>query len=132
MLEEFVAQLGLADRLASVRCLPQTGGDIARDPDGSLAALAAESRAAVEADGADVVILGGAGLAGLAVPIADRVPVPVLCSFETALRAVLALASQGPGQRERTPAPAPPTASIGLSPHLAKALQARSPSRAGA
>ncbi len=68
MLEEFVAQLGLADRLASVRCLPQTGGDIARDPDGSLAALAAESRAAVEADGADVVILGGAGLAGLATP----------------------------------------------------------------
>ncbi|HEX5868514.1 MAG TPA: aspartate/glutamate racemase family protein [Beijerinckiaceae bacterium] len=133
MLEEFVAQLGLADRLASVRCLAQTGGDIARDPGGSLAALAAGSRAAVEADGADVVILGGAGLAGLAVPIADKVPVPVLCSFETALRAVLALASQGPGQREqRTPAPAPPTASIGLSPHLARALQGRSPSRAGA
>ena len=133
MLEEFVAQLGLADRLASVRCLPQTGGDIARDPDGSLAALAAESRAAVEADGADVVILGGAGLAGLATHIAEKVPVPVLCSFETALRAVLALASQGPGQPEqRTPAPAPPTASIGLSPHLAKALLARSPSRAGA
>jgi allantoin racemase len=123
MLEEFVAQLGLADRLASVRCLAQTGGDIARDPGGSLAALAAESRAAVEADGADVVILGGAGLAGLAVPIADKVPVPVLCSFETALRAVLAIASH-PGQPEqRISAAAPPTPSIGLSPHLARALQ---------
>jgi Asp/Glu/hydantoin racemase len=123
MLEEFVAQLGLADRLASVRCLAQTGGDIARDPGGSLAALAAESHAAVDADGADVVILGGAGLAGLAVPIADKVPVPVLCSFETALRAVLALASH-PGQPEqRIPAAAPPTVSIGLSPHLARALQ---------
>jgi allantoin racemase len=123
MLQEFVAGLGLADRLASVRCLAQTGGDIARDPGGSLAALAAEARAAVEADGADVVILGGAGLAGLAVPIADKVPVPVLCSFETALRAVLALASQSPGQWEQRSSAAPPTASVGLSPHLARALQ---------
>jgi allantoin racemase len=123
MLEDFVAQLGLAGRLASVRCLPQTGGTVARDPEVSIAALAAACRTAVEHDGADVVILGGAGLAGLAVRLADEVPVPVLCSLEAGLRATLALASLEPRKAEQGSfAAAPPTASIGLSAHLAGAL----------
>ncbi len=121
MLEEFIAQIGLAERLASVRCLPQTGGDIARDPEGSIAALAAQCRAAVEEDGAGAVILGGAGLAGLASRITETVPAPVLCSLEAGLRATLA-ATPLHKVRQGGVTTLPTVASTGLSAHLAEAL----------
>ena len=41
MLAEFVAVLGLGDRLAGIRATPATGGEIAREPDAALEALAA-------------------------------------------------------------------------------------------
>ena len=40
MLEEFVALIGLADRLASVETVAPSGADIARDPNGALGLLA--------------------------------------------------------------------------------------------
>ncbi len=126
MLEEFVAHIGLAGRLASVRCVPQTGGDIARDPEGSLATLIAECRAAVQTDSADVVVLGGAGLAGLAAHIVDAVPVPVLCSVAAGIRAAVSVASLGPPTQQAGVATAPPVQSTGLSAHLARALEAGS------
>jgi Asp/Glu/hydantoin racemase len=94
MLERFAAQLGYADRLASVRTVALTGGEIAAAPDAALATLAGESRAAAEHDGAQAVILGGAGLAGLAARIADRVPVPVLDSVLVGARRIAALAKE--------------------------------------
>src|SRR5476651_1299868 len=66
MLEEFVAAQGLASRLASVRTVAPTGAAIAKNPKAALAMLARGCMACVREDGADVVILGGAGLAGLA------------------------------------------------------------------
>jgi Asp/Glu/hydantoin racemase len=95
MLTEFVAALGLADRLTGVRTVVPTGGEIAADPDAALGGLAAACRACVEADGAEAVILGGAALAGLAARIQPAVPVPVLCSVEAGARAVLAAAGEG-------------------------------------
>lgn len=92
MLERFAAQLGYAGRLASVRTVALTGGEIAADPDAALALLAHECRAAAERDGARAVILGGAGLAGLAARIAGRVPVPVLDSVLVGARRIAALA----------------------------------------
>lgn len=92
MLERFAAQLGYADRLASVRTVALTGGEIAANPDAALAVLARESCAAAQRDGAQAVILGGAGLAGLAARIADRVPVPVLDSVLVGARRIAALA----------------------------------------
>jgi len=92
MLERFAVQLGYADRLASVRAVALTGGQIAADPGAALATLVAESRAAAERDGAKAVILGGAGLAGLAARIAARVPVPVLDSVLVGARRIAALA----------------------------------------
>lgn len=122
MLEEFVQQIGLMERLASVRCVPATGGEIARDPQGAVPALVDECRAAAAQDGADVVILGGAGLAGLASSIVSRVPVPVICSVEAGTRAALAAASGLRTDRPREFVPAPAVASTGLSKHLARAL----------
>ncbi|MBY0296824.1 MAG: aspartate/glutamate racemase family protein, partial [Methylobacterium sp.] len=41
MLEEFAAAQGLAGRLAGIRTIAPTGGEIARDPDAALSRLAA-------------------------------------------------------------------------------------------
>jgi allantoin racemase len=118
MLTEFVAWLGLADRLAAVRTIAPTGDQIARDPDAALTLLAAACTACATEDGADVVILGGAALAGLAARIQPSVPIPVLCSVEAGTRAAIAAASSS---RQRVPSP-PALDSVGLGPDLAKLL----------
>jgi Asp/Glu/hydantoin racemase len=118
MLEEFVASRGLAARLASVRAVPQTGGAIAADPVAALNALTKECREAAEKDGADVVILGGAGMAGLAARVAGSVAVPVLDCIEAAIREAEKLAGKsGPAATGAAPAE-----STGLSPALAARL----------
>jgi Asp/Glu/hydantoin racemase len=119
MLREFVGSIGLADKLACVRTIAPTGGEIARNPDAALAALAAACTACATDEGADVVILGGAALAGLAVRIQSDVPVPVLCSVETGTHAVIAAAST----RLAGSNPPPALESIGLGPELTKLLQ---------
>ncbi|RVU20120.1 aspartate/glutamate racemase family protein [Methylobacterium oryzihabitans] len=119
MLEEFAASLGLSSRLSGIRAIAPTGGEIARDPDAALARLAAACRACAEEDGADVVILGGAALAGLAERIRPDVPVPVICSTEAGARAVMAAAGLRTGR-----VPPPATASTGLSPALTGLLAA--------
>jgi Asp/Glu/hydantoin racemase len=125
MLEEFVAGLGLADRLAGVVTVRPTGGDIARDPDAAVAPLAAGCLSAVSERGADVVILGGAGLVGLAGRLADRVPVPVIdcvAALITACEAIGALGVKTP--TVGTFAPPPAIESVGLSPSLSARLGA--------
>ncbi len=118
MLTEFYGARGLGGALAGVRTVAPTGGEIARDPDGALAVLAEACRASAAADGAGVVILGGAGLAGLAPRVAELAGVPVICSVEAGLRAAIAAAA-APG------AALPPPAgveTVGLSPALAQFL----------
>ncbi len=117
MLTEFVAMLGLTERLAGIRTVAPTGGEIARDPDAALGRLAEACRSSAEIDGADVVVLGGAALAGLAERVQPQVPVPVICSVEAGARAVLAAAGLAAGR------PAPPAVeSVGLSEELARLL----------
>jgi Asp/Glu/hydantoin racemase len=124
MLEEFVASQGLAGRLASLRTVAPTGGEIARDPETALASLGAACTAAAQEDGADVVILGGAALAGLARRISPRIPVPVLCSVETGALAAIAAARLGVSKAAMgSSAPAPPADSIGLAAELAARLR---------
>jgi Asp/Glu/hydantoin racemase len=90
MLREFYAARGLGDRLASVRTVAPTGAEIAAAPAAALALLAAEARAAAAEDGAGAVVLGGAGLAGLAPAVAARAGVPVLCSLACGVAEILA------------------------------------------
>jgi allantoin racemase len=122
MLEEFVAGQGLSERLAGIRTVAPTGSEIARDREGALALLAEACRRCAEEDGADVVILGGAALAGLAGRLASEVPVPLICSVEAGMRAAVALARQG---RTAPSGACPPTASVGLSEALARLLSRR-------
>ena len=90
MLQEYVMSLGLSDRLASVRTVAASGDQIAREPDAAMAELTAACIACAGDDGADAVILGGAGLAGLAPHIQPAVSVPVICSMDAGTRAAVA------------------------------------------
>ena len=113
MLREFCLLRGLGPDRASVHAVAPTGDMIARDSDGALALLAQAAADAV-AEGAGVVVLGGAGLAGLAPRLQPRVAVPVLDSLDCLLRVAA------------TPLPVPPgpgaAPSIGLAPALAARL----------
>jgi Asp/Glu/hydantoin racemase len=116
----FAAMLGYADRLAAVRTLSLTGGQIAANRDGAIEMLAKACVAAIDEDGADQVILGGAALAGLAERIQPRIWAPVLDSVLVGAQRAAALV--------RSPAPADPdrlttVPSIGVDTRLAKLLR---------
>lgn len=119
MLREFVGTLGLSDRLAAITTVAPTGGDIAQDPNRALGILS-QACAKCQAAGANTVILGGAGLAGLARRLAWQVPCPLICSVEAGTRAVLAAATAPavPAMRHV------PMDSIGLTTALARRLAA--------
>ncbi len=123
MLEEFVASQGLASRLASVRTVAPTGAAIARNPRAAMALLAKGCAACTREDGADVVILGGAGLAGLAAKLQAKVDVPLLDGVACAISLAEGLALQKPVKAKRgTHARPAPVESINLSKGLAKLL----------
>jgi len=123
MLEEFVAAMGLAARLASVRTVAPTGADIARNPKAAMALLAKGCQACVKEDRADVVILGGAGLAGLAAQLAGKVDVPLLDGVACAISMAESLARQKTAKgRAGQLYKATPVESIGLSKALAKLI----------
>lgn len=119
MLKEFVAGLGLAERLACVRAVSATGAQIAADPASAYAELAAQANAAVAEDGAEIVILGGAGLTGLVPALQQSVRVPLLDSLECAVENIVHLAKEGlpPGGTEL-----PPVETVGLGRELAGRL----------
>jgi Asp/Glu/hydantoin racemase len=119
MLEEFVAGQGLSSRLASVRTVAPTGAAIARNPKAAMALLAKGCRACVKEDRADVVILGGAGLAGLAATLKSAVDVPVLDGVACAISMAESLAGQKPAGLGKRAAP---VESIGLSPALTRLI----------
>lgn len=118
MLEEYVGTLGLRDRVASIRAVDATGAQIATDPAGNLAALVRECRAAEREDAADAVILGGAGLVGIAPAIVAEVAIPVLDSFVEAVNGARKLASS-PDRAVEGDAAVPPIVTSGLGARLA-------------
>lgn len=94
MLTDYLKPLGLTDYLASVRAVDVTGSQILADPDNSLDKLAQACGLAVEKDGAESVILGGAGLVGLASRMTGKVSVPVLDCLEPAIDAARMVAAK--------------------------------------
>ena len=121
MLEEFALVRGHSPERVLVRGVAPTGDMIARDPEGALAILAEAARTAAR-DGAGVVVLGGAGLAGLAQRLAPMVPVPVLDSLECALAAALGGATAAARRVVQAP-------QARLAPALERMLAAAAPGR---
>jgi allantoin racemase len=106
---ECAEEHGLDGRLASVRPLPVTVTDVTKARDQFRELLIAECLKAVEEDGAEVIVLGGGPLAGLARTFRDSVPVPVLDPVECAVRLAEMLAgiNAKPPQRGSFARPAP-------------------------
>lgn len=116
---ETVAANGLLGRLASIRHLDQPLADIGRVQDDHAERLLALCESAVNDDGADVIILAGAPLAGLARTVRDRLPVPVVDGVSSAVRHAESLTALAPRPaRAGSFAPPPAKPNRGLPPAL--------------
>lgn len=123
---ECVQANGLIDRLASIRSLDQPLRDVGavqQDHEARLRELALQ---AVEEDGADVIVLAGAPLAGLARAIRADIPVPLVDGVSSAVRHAESLIALAPGRASRGSfAPPPLKPNQGLSPALQALLERR-------
>ena len=118
----------LLARMASARALPRPVADITRAHDECREAVIEECRQAIDEDDAEVIILGGGPIAGLARDIADVIPVPVLDGVSCAVRLAEALVALGPRPPQRGSFVRPRgKPSRGLSPALAALLGGRNP-----
>ena len=100
MLQRLAVVLGQGPMLAGIHTVQPTGAQLAADPVAARTLLAQACRDAARAFDVQAVILGGAGLAGMAAAIQHEVDVPVIDSVVAgthwALRAE-AVARQAPG-----------------------------------
>lgn len=82
MLSRLAHALGHAQTLAGIHTVAPSGAQLAADPAGARVLLAEACCQAVDRFKAQAVILGGAGLAGMAADIASQVPVPLIDSVQ--------------------------------------------------
>ncbi|MGB3071870.1 MAG: aspartate/glutamate racemase family protein [Ottowia sp.] len=112
---------GLAGRLAGIRMLDGAFASISDVQSEKEALLVDLANRAVEEDEADVVILAGAPLAGLAAKVRERIPVPVVDPMAAAVKQAEALVTlnvrKASAGTYRRPAP---KGTLGLAPALAR------------
>ncbi|MET0541133.1 MAG: aspartate/glutamate racemase family protein [Variovorax sp.] len=82
MLSRLAGALGHTQTLAGIHTVAPTGAELADDPVGARKLLAEACCEAADRFKAQAVILGGAGLAGMAADIAAQVPVPLIDSVQ--------------------------------------------------
>jgi allantoin racemase len=80
MLQRLAQALGQSQQLAGIHTVAPTGAQLAANPAAARQLLAQACRDAARQFGAQAVILGGAGLAGMAAGVQADVPVPVIDS----------------------------------------------------
>ena len=123
---ECVEMHGLSGRCASIRMLDGVFRSISDVQEEKEALLIELANRAVKEDEADVVILGGAPLAGLASKVADRIPVPLVDPVGAAVRLAEALVALHPRKASagtfRRPDPKP---TVGLADALAAHIEHR-------
>jgi len=105
---ETVAAYGLSSRLASIRGLDEALSDIGNVQGEQGERLIALAEACVAVDGADVIVLAGAPLAGLARSLRGRLPVPAVDGVSSAVRHAESLIVLQPGRAVRGSFAAPP------------------------
>jgi allantoin racemase len=116
---ETVDANGLGGRLASIRHLDQPLADIGRVQEDHAERLVALCESAVKDDGADVIILAGAPLAGLARAVRERMAVPVVDGVSSAVRHAETLVALNPRPaRSGSFAPPPLKPNRGLPPGI--------------
>lgn len=103
MLGRLALTLGLPAPLLGVQAVQATGGELAADPQAARVLLAQAANDALQAwPEARSVLLGGAGLGGMAAAVAPSVPVPVLDNVHDALATAFDLLD-GPLRASRAP-----------------------------
>lgn len=91
MLERLAHASGFGEALAGVLVVAANGAQLAADPVLAQALLTAACRGA--AVGANAIVLGGAGLAGMAAGIASTLQVPLIDSVSAGARAIMCMSS---------------------------------------
>lgn len=105
---ETVQMYGLSSRLASIRGLDETLTDIGNVQGTQSERLVQLAHRCVREDGADVIVLAGAPLAGLARLIAGQITVPVVDGVSSAVRHAETLAKMNAGTARTGSFAAPP------------------------
>ena len=120
---EVVDSYGFGSRLASIRALDRPLSSIGGVQDEHAQALKALAERAVREDGAEVIVLAGAPLAGLARSLHGRLPVPVVDGVSSAVRHAETLVALQPGAaRAGSFAPPPLKPHRGLPPAIGRLL----------
>ena len=101
MFEECLAHHGLTARCAGFRMGPPFAGDPGRVAEERRDLILELCRQSIEQDGAEVVILAGGPLAGLAPLLAPHVPVPLVDGTAAAVRLAEALVGLADAPRPR-------------------------------
>ena len=96
MLRRLADALGYGDRLAGIHTVAPSGAELAADPAAARALLAQACTEAAQRTGAQAVVLGGAGLAGMAADLGDRLSVPLIDSVQAGARWALQALAQAP------------------------------------
>lgn len=94
-IEDRLLLAGLSAHCASVRACGLGTAEVDADPDGAVAAIVAEAAKAVDEDGADVICLGCAGMAGVTAAISERLGVPAIDGVAAAVALAQALVGLG-------------------------------------
>jgi len=120
---ETVRAYGLDGRLASIRALDEPLADIGQVQASQGERLVQLAHACVREDGADVIVLAGAPLAGLAREVATLLPVPVVDGVSSAVRHAETLVRLAAGRaRAGSFAPPPAKPHSGLTPEIVRLL----------
>lgn len=121
---ETVSAYGLDSRLASIRGLDEPLADIGNVQGNQGERLVALAERCVDEDGADVIVLAGAPLAGLARSLRGRLPVPAVDGVSSAVRHAETLVALQPGRAQRGSFALPPQKpNAGLSPAVQALLR---------
>jgi Asp/Glu/hydantoin racemase len=116
---EVVEGYGFGSRLAGIRALDRPLASIGGVQEDHANALKALAERAVDEDGAEVIILAGAPLAGLARSLKGQLPVPVVDGVSSAVCHAQTLVALQPGRARRGSFSAPPSkTNQGLTPAM--------------
>lgn len=94
-IEDRLLLAGLNAHCASVRACGLGTAEVDADPDGAVDAIVAEAALAVAQDGAEVICLGCAGMAGVAAAISAEVGVPAVDGVAAAVALAQAIVGLG-------------------------------------
>ncbi|GAA5232399.1 Asp/Glu racemase [Verticiella sediminum] len=122
MLQDYLAARGLAHGIASIRTVEPTGATLVNAAQESVALLHETCLACIERDGAEAIVIGGAGLVAFSAPLRRMLPVPLIDGLEAAI------ATAGTATRlgiRAAPLRCAAADSTGLSDALAAALRCR-------